>query len=71
MSQSVKDNPDLKSQDSQLYKYVSELLDRKKILATYPEGINDAVEAAKAFIKAARVDELETENSKLQKELKE
>jgi predicted nucleic acid-binding Zn-ribbon protein len=71
LSQSVKDNPDLKSQDSELYKYVSELLDRKKILATYPEGINDAVEAAKAFIKANRVDELETENSKLQKEIKE
>jgi len=71
LSQNVKDNPDLKSQDSELYKLVSELLDRKKILATYPEGINDAVEAAKAFIKANRVDELETENSKLQKELKE
>ena len=71
LSQNVKDNPDLKNQDSELYKYVSELLDRKKILATYPEGINDAVEAAKAFIKAGRVDELETENSKLQKELKE
>jgi len=67
----VKDNPELKDQDSELYKYVSELLDRKKILATYPEGINDAVEAAKAFIKANRVDDLETENSKLQKELKE
>ena len=71
LSQNVKDNPELKDQDSELYKYVSELLDRKKILATYPEGINDAVEAAKAFIKANRVDELETENSKLQKELKE
>jgi predicted nucleic acid-binding Zn-ribbon protein len=71
LTQSVKDNPDLKSQDSELYKYVSELLDRKKILATYPEGINDAVEAAKAFIKANRVDELETENSKLHKEIKE
>ena len=71
LTQSVKDNPDLKSQDSQLYIYVSELLDRKKILATYPEGINDAVEAAKAFIKANRVDELETENSKLHKEIKE
>jgi chromosome segregation ATPase len=71
LSQNVKDNPELKDQDSELYKYVSELLDRKKILATYPEGINDAVEAAKAFMKANRVDELETENSKLQKELKE
>ena len=71
LSQNVKDNPELKNQDSELYKYVSELLDRKKILATYPEGINDAVEAAKAFIKANRVDELETENSKLQKEIKE
>lgn len=71
LSQNVKDNPDLKDQDSKLYKYVSELLDRKKILATYPEGISDAVEAAKAFIKASRVDELETENSKLQKELSE
>ena len=69
--QQVKDNPDLKNQDSELYKYVSELLDRKKILALYPEGINDAVEAAKAFIKASRVDELETENSKLHKEVKE
>jgi len=69
--QQVKDNPELKKQDSELYKYVSELLDRKKILALYPEGINDAVEAAKAFIKASRVDELETENSKLQKELNE
>ena len=69
--QQVKDNPDLKNQDSELYKYVSELLDRKKILALYPEGINDAVEAAKAFMKANRVDELETENSKLQQELKE
>ena len=71
LSQNVKDNPDLKDQDSKLYKYVSELLDRKKILATYPEGISDAVEAAKAFIKASRVDELETENSKLHKEVKE
>ena len=71
LSQQVKDNPELKDQDSELYKYTSELLDRKKILATYPEGISDAVEAAKAFIKAKRVDDLEAENSKLQKELKE
>jgi len=69
--QQVKDNPELKNQDSELYKYVSELLDRKKILALYPEGINDAVEAAKAFMKATRVDELEKENSKLHKEVKE
>ena len=63
--------PPSKQKRSELYKYVSELLDRKKILALYPEGINDAVEAAKAFIKASRVDELETENSKLHKEVKE
>jgi predicted nucleic acid-binding Zn-ribbon protein len=71
LSQQVKDNPELKDQDSELYKYTSELLDRKKILATYPEGINDAVEVAKSFIKAKRVDILETENSQLKDELKE
>ena len=71
LSQQVKDNPSLQDQDSELYKFTSELLDRKKILATYPEGINDAVEAAKQFIKAKRVDNLEAENSKLAKQVKE
>ena len=71
LSQQVKDNPSLQDQDSELYKFTSELLDRKKILATYPEGINDAVEAAKQFIKAKRVDTLEAENSKLAKQVKE
>ena len=69
LSQQVKDNPSLQDQDSELYKFTSELLDRKKILATYPEGINDAVEAAKQFIKAKRVDNLEAENSKLAKQV--
>lgn len=71
LSQQVKDNPSLQDQDSELYKFTSELLDRKKILATYPDGINDAVEAAKQFIKAKRVDSLEAENSKLAKQVKE
>lgn len=71
LSQQVKDNPSLQDQDSELYKFTSELLDRKKILATYPDGINDAVEAAKQFIKAKRVDNLEAENSKLAKQVKE
>jgi predicted nucleic acid-binding Zn-ribbon protein len=71
LSQQVKDNPSLQDQDSELYKFTSELLDRKKILATYPEGINDAVEAAKQFIKAKRVDNLEAENSKLAKQVEE
>ena len=71
LSQQVKDNPSLQDQDSELYKFTSELLDRKKILATYPEGINDAVEAAKQFIKAKRVDTLEAENSKLAKQVEE
>tara|TARA_R100001463_G_scaffold18553_5_gene46397 strand:- start:683 stop:1627 length:945 start_codon:yes stop_codon:yes gene_type:complete len=68
LSQQVKDNPELKNQDSELYKYTSELLDRKKILATYPEGINDAVEAAKAFLKAKKADDLEVEVNRLKKE---
>ncbi len=68
LSQQVKDNPELKDQDSELYQYTSELLDRKKILATYPEGINDAVEAAKAFLKAKKADDLEAEVSRLKKE---
>tara|TARA_R100001594_G_scaffold18177_1_gene36337 strand:+ start:15736 stop:16677 length:942 start_codon:yes stop_codon:yes gene_type:complete len=71
LSQQVKDNPSLQDQDSELYKFTSELLDRKKILATYPEGINDAVEAAKQFIKAKRVDDLEAENSKLAQQVEE
>jgi len=68
LSQQVKDNPELKDQDSELYQYTSELLDRKKILATYPEGINDAVEAAKAFLKAKKADDLEAEVNRLKKE---
>ena len=68
LSQQVKDNPELKNQDSELYRYTSELLDRKKILATYPEGINDAVEAAKAFLKAKKADDLEAEVNRLKKE---
>ena len=68
LSQQVKDNPELKDQDSELYQYTSELLDRKKILATYPEGINDAVEAAKAFLKAKKADYLEAEVNRLKKE---
>lgn len=68
LSQQVKDNPELKDQDSELYQYTSELLDRKKILATYPEGINDAVEAAKAFLKAKKADDLEVEVNRLKKE---
>ena len=68
LSQQVKDNPELKDQNSELYQYTSELLDRKKILATYPEGINDAVEAAKAFLKAKKADDLEAEVNRLKKE---
>ena len=68
LSQQVKDNPELKDQDSELYQYTSELLDQKKILATYPEGINDAVEAAKAFLKAKKADDLEAEVNRLKKE---
>ena len=68
LSQQVKDNPELQDQDSELYQYTSELLDRKKILATYPEGINDAVEAAKAFLKAKKADDLEAEVNRLKKE---
>ena len=67
----MNENPDLRNKDSELFKAVDGILKRRPILTTYPEGIRDAVEAAKVHQRAARVDVLEKELAETKQRLAE
>ena len=67
----AKEHKELNDQNSELFKMVGQLLERKPVLTQYPEGINDAVEGAVMFLQANRSSSLEKEVSELKKKLAE
>ena len=69
--QATATHKDLNDQESDLFKMVGQLLERKPVLTQYPEGITDAVEAADMYLKANRSSDLEKQVSDLKKQVAE
>tara|TARA_Y100000401_G_scaffold24998_1_gene17319 strand:- start:1759 stop:2712 length:954 start_codon:yes stop_codon:yes gene_type:complete len=69
--QATASHKDLNDQESDLFKMVGQLLERKPVLTQYPEGITDAVEAADMYLKANRSSDLEKQVSDLKKQVAE
>ena len=69
--QATASHKDLNDQESELFKMVGQLLERKPVLTQYPEGITDAVEAADMYLKANRSSDLEKQVSDLKKQVAE
>ncbi len=69
--QATASHKDLNNQESDLFKMVGQLLERKPVLTQYPEGITDAVEAASMYLKANRSSDLEKQVSDLKKQVAE
>ncbi len=69
--QATATHKDLNDQESDLFKMVGQLLERKPVLTQYPEGITDAVEAADMYLKANRASDLEEQVSDLKKQVAE
>ena len=69
--QATATHKDLNDQESELFKMVGQLLERKPVLTQYPEGITDAVEAADMYLKANRASALEKQVSDLKKQVAE
>ena len=67
----AKEHKDLNDQDSELFKMVGQLLERKPVLTQYPAGINDAVEGAVMYLQANRSASLEKQVSDLKKKVAE
>ena len=69
--QATATHKDLNDQESDLFKMVGQLLERKPVLTQYPEGITDAVEAASMYLKANQSSDLEKQVSDLKKQVAE
>ena len=69
--QATASHKDLNDQESELFRMVGQLLERKPVLTQYPEGITDAVEAADMYLKANRASDLEKQVSDLKKQVAE
>lgn len=69
--QATATHKDLNDQESELFRMVGQLLERKPVLTQYPEGITDAVEAASMYLKANRSSDLEKQVSDLKKQVAE
>ena len=67
----AKEHKELNDQNSELFKMVGQLLERKPVLTQYPEGINDAVEGAVMYLQANRSASLEKQVSDLKKKVAE
>ena len=65
------EHKELNDQNSELFKMVGQLLERKPVLTQYPEGITDAVEGATMYLRANRAESLEKQVSELQKKVAE
>ena len=65
------EHKDLNDQNSELFKMVGQLLERKPVLTQYPEGITDAVEGAVVYLRANRSESLEKQVSDLKKKVAE
>jgi DNA repair exonuclease SbcCD ATPase subunit len=64
-------NPELKDKGSELFRGVEELMRAKPILATYPEGIRDAVDVVRSRLEARTAASLRAEVETLKKQLAE
>lgn len=71
MREVVTENPELKDKGSELYRGVEELMRRKPILATYPDGIRDAVEVVRSRLEAKSAGDLRKEVADLKAKLAE
>tara|TARA_R100001463_G_scaffold4346_2_gene16459 strand:+ start:4408 stop:5358 length:951 start_codon:yes stop_codon:yes gene_type:complete len=69
--QATSAHKDLNDQDSELFKKVGQLLEKKPVLTQYPDGITDAVEAAAMYLRANRSSDLEKQVSDLKKQVAE
>ena len=69
--QATATHKDLNDQESELFRMIGQLLERKPVLTQYPEGITDAVEAADMYLKANRASDLEKQVSDLKKQVAE
>jgi hypothetical protein len=69
--QATATHKELNDQESELFRMVGQLLERKPVLTQYPEGITDAVEAADMYLKANRASDLEKQVSDLKKQVAE
>ena len=67
----IERNPELGSEDSALFRGVTDALEKRPFLGKYPEGIVDAVEFVKAKVAAGEAEALKEENSKLRVEIDE
>lgn len=59
----VDENPELADEESQLYKAFREVLEKKPVFSTYPEGVIDAFELAKTMLAASEAEQLRKELS--------
>ena len=62
-------HPSLQDPQSEMHQRVDELLRKRPVLFTYPEGILDAVEAVSAYIAGAKAGSLEKEVAALKRQL--
>lgn len=69
MREVVTEFPELKDVNGDLHKGVEELMRRRPILNTYPEGVRDAVEAVRAKLEAKSAADLRKEIGELKEKL--
>ena len=69
--QAAEEHPDLNTRTSELYQGVMQLMQDKPFLASYPEGVKDAVQVVRMRETSSRVKELETKLSGAEKEIEE
>ena len=71
LSAMLEKHAELKNPQSEMHRRVDELLKKRPVLFSYPEGILDAVDAVKAYITGARAGALEKEVAALKQQLAE
>lgn len=71
MREVVEANPDLKDTKSALHVEVEKLMRQRPVLASYPDGIRDAVEVARLRLQAGTLEALRRESADLKKRLSE
>ena len=67
--QAAAEHKELNDQESDLFKMVGSLLEKKPVLTQYPEGISDAVEGAVMLLKAHQSESLEKKVAELEKKV--
>ena len=67
--QAASEHKELNDQESDLFKMVTRLIEKKPVLTQYPEGITDAVEGALMYLEANRAESLEKQVGDLKKQV--